>query len=88
MVWGENKKSINEIQVKEEDIELNDIISIIKNSKNPNIVREITEDLTIRSGKYGDYIFYKTKKMKNPKFLKLNEFKDDYKKCELLKLKE
>ena len=88
VVWGENKKSINDIQVKEDDIELNDIIRFIENNTNPNIVREITEDLCIRKGKYGDYIFYKTKKMKNPKFLKLNEFNDDYRKCDLKILKE
>ena len=87
VVWGENKKSVNEIQIKDDDIELEDIISYIENSTNPNMVREITQDLSIRKGKYGDYIFYKTKKMKKPKFLKLNEFKDNYKNCDLEELK-
>ena len=39
--------------------------------------------MNIRTGKYGDYIFYKTDKMKKPRFLKLNGFMDDYKKCDL-----
>jgi len=47
------------------------------------IIRTITDDITIRTGKYGDYIFYKKKTMKKPKFFKLNGFSEDYKICEL-----
>ena len=39
--------------------------------------------MSIRNGKFGDYIFYKKKTMKQPKFLKLAGFKEDYKTCEL-----
>lgn len=39
------------------------------------IVRHITETLSIRHGKYGNYIFYKTQKMKKPRFISLNGFK-------------
>ncbi len=52
------------------------------------IVRKITDDLSIRTGKYGDYIFYKKKTMKNPKFFKLNGFDDEYKTCNLSLLKK
>ena len=44
-------------------------------------VRKINENASIRSGQYGDYIFYKTEKMKTPKFIKLQGFKGDYKTC-------
>ena len=47
------------------------------------MVRILDENISIRNGKYGDYIFYKTSKMKSPKFLKLKSFKEDYKTCEL-----
>jgi DNA topoisomerase-1 len=43
------------------------------------LVRKINEDISIRNGKYGDYIFYKTTAMKNPTFLKLKGFSGDYK---------
>jgi DNA topoisomerase-1 len=43
------------------------------------MVRKITDDISIRNGKYGDYIFYKTAEMKNPTFLKLKGFTGDYK---------
>jgi len=39
------------------------------------IVRHITETLSIRDGKYGNYIFYKTQKMKKPRFISLTGFK-------------
>lgn len=46
-------------------------------SINPHskIVRQITETLSIRDGKYGNYIFYKTQKMKKPRFISLTGFK-------------
>jgi len=56
--------------------------------QNTNIIRRIDENTSIRSGKYGDYIFYKTPKMKKPKFIKLNDFikqngVNSYKTCNL-----
>ena len=44
-------------------------------------VRKINENASIRNGQYGDYIFYKTEKMKTPKFIKLQGFKGDYRTC-------
>jgi hypothetical protein len=46
-----------------------------------NIIREITDNISIRNGQYGDYIYYKTTKMKKPTFYKLNGFQEDYKTC-------
>jgi len=47
------------------------------------MVRFITKDISIRNGRFGDYIFYKTHEMKNPSFLKIKGFKEDYKNCSL-----
>jgi DNA topoisomerase-1 len=47
------------------------------------IVRIVNDDVSIRKGKYGDYIFYKTSQMKKPKFISLKTFKLDYNKCPL-----
>ena len=46
-------------------------------------VRIVNDDISIRKGKYGDYIFYKTSQMKKPKFISLKTFKLDYNKCPL-----
>ena len=83
VTWGDNKKSINNIEIKECDITINDVIPLIENNTNPNIIREISSDLSIRKGKYGNYIFYKTKTMSKPNFYKLNNFKEDYKTCDI-----
>jgi DNA topoisomerase-1 len=52
------------------------------------MVRKITDDISIRNGKYGDYIFYKTPVMKNPTFLKLKGFTEDYKTCSIFNIIE
>jgi len=51
-------------------------------------VRKINENASIRNGQYGDYIFYKTEKMKTPKFIKLQGFKGDYKTCPISLLEQ
>jgi DNA topoisomerase-1 len=52
-------------------------------SDNSKIIRPINLSLSIRKSKRGDYLYYKTSKMKKPKFYSLNDFKEDYKTCSL-----
>ena len=42
-----------------------------KKSSNPNILQIVSDSLSIRKGKYGPYMFYKTASMKKPRFLNL-----------------
>lgn len=51
--------------------ELNKLIEYIENKTNPNIIVEINENWSLRNGKYGKYLYYKTNKMKSPKFYKI-----------------
>ena len=46
------------------------------------MIRELTPELSIRNGKYGAYIFYKTPSMKKPKFFALKGFKESYRFCQ------
>lgn len=46
------------------------------------MIRELTPDLSIRNGKFGGYIFYKTASMKKPKFFTLKGFKESYRFCQ------
>ena len=67
-----------------ENISMKEVMEII--NKNPvvmdeNIAREVTKNLTIRRGKWGNYIFYKTWNMKTPEFYKLAGFKGNYMTC-------
>ena len=56
------------------------LIDFIKNResiRNENICLELSSACSLRKSKYGYYIFYQTKTMKKPKFLKYNDEKDE-----------
>ena len=48
-----------------DSIELTDVESLLVKQ----IILEISPDASIRNGSFGRYIYYKTKKMKKPKFI-------------------
>jgi len=52
---------------------LADVVDILsgKKSANPNVLRILRDDLSVRRGKWGPYLFYKTEDMKKPRFLKM-----------------
>jgi DNA topoisomerase-1 len=56
-----------------------------------NMIREINSSMTIRKGPKGDYLFYKSSKMKKPTFYDikafLSETQEDYKICDITILK-
>jgi DNA topoisomerase-1 len=55
---------------------------------NSNIIREISNDITLRKGPKGNYLFFKTSTMKKPQFLSLHSFPGDYEKCSTEKIKQ
>ena len=82
-VCGEMKKSLKCFGNRPiSNITLEEVVPILfvstteDQQSNPHskIVRQITESLSIRDGKYGNYIFYKTQKMKKPRFISLTGF--------------
>ena len=88
--WGKETKSLKETfgSLKIEEIQYIDVIryldsdTVLDPTKPVGFVRELNSYLSIRTGKYGDYIFYKKPRTKTPQFLKLNGFDSDYKKCD------
>ena len=87
--WNERKKSIVS-STPFDQITLSDVLDILdqmRDNKNlkteQNIIRKINDDLAIRNGKYGHYIYYKTSKMRKPIFLNISEFPLDYITCDL-----
>jgi hypothetical protein len=46
--------------------------------KNPNILRILNSDISIRKGKYGAYIFYMPSDAKKPEFFQLGKMKTKY----------
>ena len=91
VTWGDNKKSLQGINIPFDEVDYEKVVKFInlpKNESNQNILRVINDNLTIRKGKFGNYIFYKTPQMKKPQFLKLNKCPHDYLNCDLNVLNE
>jgi hypothetical protein len=63
-----------------EETKLEDIIPLIneKPSKsNSSILRVLSKEYSVRKGKYGNYIFYKTEVMKKPIFINIKKCPHD-----------
>ena len=95
VTWGDNSKSMPSLGNRPiENITYADVFQILEKDgvMNPSVsvgyIREVSKNISSRRGKYGDYIFYKTMKMKTPKFLKLAGFTGDYRNCEKHVLQE
>ena len=71
---GKNK-SLKYLNKKIEDITLEDVRKVIeKNTTNKsNILKEISKDASVRQGKFGPYVFYKTENMKKPRFISIKK---------------
>ena len=83
IVWNGSNHSIASLRKEACVITLEDVIPFISGEKSgsKSVVRTITKDISIRRGKYGDYVFYKTSEMTKPQFLKLKGFNSDYRTC-------
>lgn len=72
------QKIDSESDVSEDNIQsLINFIDKNEGNKKKNMLVELNSDYSIRQSKFGFYIYYKTKKMKQPKFLKYNDEKDN-----------
>ena len=88
--WNSKKISIRSLEKPIGELQKEDIIGFLINesivepvSENKNILRIITNDLSIRKGKYGAYIYYKTENMAKPTFFNIQKFKESYHHCSL-----
>ena len=82
---GDSKYPVKERGFRFDEISLERVKPLLEVKR---YFREITPDMSIRSSNYGDYVFYQTKKMKKPKFFKLEGFGDDYKTCNISVVKD
>ena len=73
---GKNS-SISHIKKDKDDITLKDVIDVLNGKKpqNSSVLKVITQDISVRKGKYGPYVFYKTNKMKKPRFIPMKGIK-------------
>jgi len=93
--WGKENKSLKEEfgETPLDQINYIDVLRFLEKhesldpTKPVGLIRELTRELSIRVGKYGDYIYYKKfnarkAEDKKPKFFDLRPFKEDYKTCD------
>jgi DNA topoisomerase-1 len=88
--WGENSKTLKEFGNRPiENITFDEVKPYLEEGS--PIIREINTNTSIRKGPKGDYLFYKTPKLKKPQFydikLFVTETKEDYKTCNITILK-
>ena len=84
--WGKETKTLKDFEGDKSNyidiIRFLDMDNLLDPSKPVGLVRELNKNISIRIGKYGDYIFYKKPRAKKAQFFKLNGFNSDYKKCD------
>jgi DNA topoisomerase-1 len=90
VTWGDNSRNLKELGNRPiENITFEEIRELLE--KGSNIIREINSTTSIRKGPKGDYLFFKTPKMKKPIFYDIKNFigetKEDYKICNITILK-
>ena len=88
--WGDNSKTLKELGNRPiENITFDEIKKYLEEGS--NLIREINSSTSIRKGPKGDYLFYKTTKMKKPQFYDIKPFvqetSEDYKICDITILK-
>jgi DNA topoisomerase-1 len=82
ITWGDNSKTLKELGNRPmESITFQEIEPFL--TEGSNLIRTIAPFLSIRKSAKGDYIFYKTTKMRKPSFHSLSGFEPDYKVCKL-----
>jgi DNA topoisomerase-1 len=90
ITWDKNSKTLKELGNRPmENITFEEVKKYLEEGS--NLIREINPSISIRKGSKGDYIFYKTAKMKKPQFFDIkpfnNDTKSDYKICNMTILK-
>ena len=78
---NEQKETLKNID--HSKLNLEQAIEILENKKeNNSVLRVINDNFSIRKGKFGPYIFYKTPTMPKPQFLNIKKFPHGYLSCD------
>jgi DNA topoisomerase-1 len=82
--WGDKRESIKTIKTPIDEITFDEIKDFLENKSvsQPNVLRKLTENMTVRKGKFGAYVYYKKPDMKKPEFLNIKKFKEGFLTCE------
>jgi DNA topoisomerase-1 len=75
---GDKRESIKLIEKPLDQITIEDVIPLLnkEEKQDKNILRKINDEMSVRRGKFGNYVFYKTEKMTKPEFFNIKKFKE------------
>ena len=84
--YGDKKVSLSKLKKPLDKIVLEDVVPFLdatmEEKTASTVLRVLSPTLSVRNGKFGPYIFYKTEKMKNPKFYDLKGFDKGFGTCD------
>ena len=85
--WGDNRENAREWKDDLDKLTFDDAVKIIESNKTliktKGTLRNLGKTMSIRAGKFGKYIYYKTDSMKDPKFFPLKKCPHLYETCEI-----
>ena len=87
ITWGEKKKTLTELGNRPMESITFDQVEKYLQFGHGGMVREISSNISVRNSAKGNYIFYKTPKMKKPAFHSLSGFDKNCETCDLRDLK-
>jgi topoisomerase IA-like protein len=82
--WGTKRESIRNIKKDIQNITLEDVITYLNtkdDKKDTNILRVLSNEFSVRKGKFGAYVYYKNANMDKPQFFNLNRFSEGFSTC-------
>ena len=84
--WKGGTKSLSSLGLSMEEITIEQVTQALKgnlsSSSGSGVLRSYTDSLSLRSGKYGPYVFFRTKGMSKPRFINLKGFKANPETCD------
>jgi DNA topoisomerase-1 len=83
LAWNDQTYSLKSWTSNIDKFSYDNAVEIIqKTKKDPSVIRSLNEEMSIRKGKFGPYVFYKTTIMKKPKFFPLKKCPIQYETCD------
>ena len=85
--WKGGTKSLSSLGLSSDGITLEQVTQALKgnttSTSGNGIIRSYTDSLSLRSGKYGPYVFFRSKGMSKPRFINLKGFKANPETCDV-----
>jgi|UniRef100_A0A6C0IUN7 DNA topoisomerase I len=77
--WNDQKKSLKAIDKPVNDITIEDAIQVLSEEvQEKSSLRTLNNEFSVRKGKFGPYIYYKSPAMASPQFFNIKKYKGNY----------